>query len=479
MQKLNTLFLAEQMHGKLIGDNIPINGIFNILKDSKKGDVVIRHRIDQAGVDIASVREVSCLITQNPTKEAIETCKELDLPLIICDKIELANAFAIRWAVENFARDALRIVVTGTNGKSTTTHMIYKILKFAGYQTYTNTDSKSEFNTLIDPMVAKQIAEFSGKIEAMVVEVSEVQGWMDRIMENHAHMMTSSLNPQILVFTNVSLDHVELVNSIEDAYKEISGTVKGFHGDYAILNADDPLIKKMGKLMPPQVKSIFYGTGSIIENRDKGICYNGNILLPKDELPFKSPHFIQNTMASISTAITLNINFNIIRKAVKSYQPLKRRFSIISHSPLIIDDYAHNPDGIRATITSSAKLAKGKLYLVTAIRGSRGEIINKVNAQAISNVLKGVNHLIIITSSADVVDQANLVRPSEKKIFIQTIEEEGLNYKYIKNIYDSLEYIIKISSSDDTILLIGAQGMDPAQDVLNKIKNENKNIMMK
>ena len=74
-------------------------------------------------------------------------------------------------------------MVTGTNGKSTTTHMIYTILQEAGYTTYTNTDSLSEFNTLIDPMVAKQIAEFPDKMDAMVIEVSEVQGWMDRIMK--------------------------------------------------------------------------------------------------------------------------------------------------------------------------------------------------------------------------------------------------------------------------------------------------------
>ena len=66
--------------------------------------------------------------------------------------------------------------------------------------TYTNTDAKSEFNTLIDPVVAKQIAEFEHlngeKIEAMVVEVSEVQGWLDKLMKDHARLMTSAVDPQ-------------------------------------------------------------------------------------------------------------------------------------------------------------------------------------------------------------------------------------------------------------------------------------------
>lgn len=193
------------------------------------------------------------------------------------------------------------------------------------------------------------------------------------------------------------------------------------------------------------------------------------MVLDGDELPFKSSHFIQNTIAAISVGIALNIDPSVIRKAVKSYQPLDRRFSILSKKPLIIDDFAHNPDGIRATIQSAAQLAGGKLYLVSAIRGSRGDIINKVNAEAITEGLKDVDHLLIITSSADVVDQANLVHPSEKKIFIQSLEEKGLNYVFKETLRDALKYVLQASGDNDTILLIGAQGMDPAKYVLKKI----------
>ncbi len=468
--ELTTLYLADHVNGKLIGDNTHINGIFNILKDSKKGDVVIRHRIDENGVEIAFKKGVSCIITQNPTVNAIKTAKLLSFPLIICDKIELANAFALKWAVEKFAGDVPCIVVTGTNGKSTTTHMIYTILQEAGYNTYTNTDSQSEFNSLIDPMVAKQIAEFPNRIDAMVIEVSEVQGWMDRIMENHAQLMTSNLNPQVLVFTNVALDHIGLVNSIEESFNEISGALKGFNGDYVILNYNDPLIRSMSNLVPSSAEVLFYGSGSALEFQDEGIYYNENFILSKDELPFKSPHFIQNTLAAVGVAIALKIDHDIIKKAVSSYEALNRRFSVLCESPLIIDDFAHNPDGIRATIKSAAQLANGNLYLVSAIRGSRGDSINQINAEAIVEGLKGINHHLVITSSVEIVDHANLVQSSEKKIFIETLDKNNLNYAYYEELHDALRYVVESSKEDDTILLIGAQGMDPAGEVLKKIK---------
>lgn len=469
MKDLTTTYLANKIQGKLIGEDFPVKGIFNILKDSQKGDVVIRHRIDDVGVRIASEKEVSCIITQDISKNAVEFARKINLPIIICDKIEYANAFALKWALEEYASNTLRIVVTGTNGKSTTTHMIYTILKEAGYHTYTNTDSLSEFNTLIDPMVAKQIAEFPGKMDAMVVEVSEVQGWMDRIMKDHAHHMTSTIDPQMVVLTNVALDHIGLVNSIEEAYNEIAGAIRDFQGEYVVLNNEDPLIKKMGNSVSSSVNVSYYGKGSSLEFRSGGIFNEDKMIIDEVELPFKSPHFIQNTLAAVQAGIILKVPNEIIARAIASYKPLKRRFTILSESPLIIDDFAHNPDGIKATIKSSAQRTHGTLYLVTAIRGSRGEVINRVNAEAVAEGLKDIDYKLIITSSVEVVNEANLVRPSEKKVFQDVMDRNGIKYAFFEKLDDALKCAVESSQTIDTILLIGAQGMDPAEELLKEI----------
>jgi len=68
------------------------------------------------------------------------------------------------------------------------------------------------------------------------------------------------------------------------------------------------------------------------------------------------------------------------------------------------------------------------------------------------------------------VDQANLVQPSEKRVFIETLDKNDLNYIFYEELFDALKYVVESSKNDDTILLIGAQGMDPAKEVLKKIK---------
>jgi len=466
MKELTTVQLAQKCQGKLIGNNRVVMGIFNILKDAGEGDMVVRHWIDETGVEIASQKGVSCVITQDARGNALKIAQKLDVPLILTERIELINAFAISWALEVYAPNTLKVVVTGTNGKSTTTHMIHTILKEAGYTAHTNTDSESEFNTLIDPMVAKQIAEFEGDLEAVVLEVSEVQGWEDRNMDDHAHLMTSAIQPQVVVLTNVALDHIGLVNSLEESSREISSALKGFNGDYVVLNHDDPLIRDMESLVPSDSQVIFYGSRTNVEFRNEGIFHRETLLIPLENLPFKSPHFIQNTLAAVSTALALKIRPEVIRRAVSSYQPLKRRFTVLGTEPLIIDDFAHNPDGIRATVKSAADLASGKFYLVCAIRGSRGESLNRLNAQAVAESIKELDYELILTSSQDVVDGANWVKPSEKKVFIEVLQKEGIKYTHYDTLTDALKNALKSAQNYETILLIGAQGMDPASDVL-------------
>ncbi|WP_425438283.1 Mur ligase family protein [Methanobacterium alcaliphilum] len=475
---MDVLTLSQQIKGKLIGNNKPINGFFNLLSDAKEGDVVIRHWVDETGIKIASEKNVSCFITQDPRGTAQKIAEELNLSLIIVDKIELANAFALKWTINEFARDSVRLVVTGTNGKSTTTHIIYNILKEGGFNVFTNTDSKSEFNTLIDPMVAKKLGDYcqdingyNSQLDYVVIEVSEVQGWFDKVMHDHALLMTRAIQPEVVVITNVAMDHIGLVNSIEEAFKEISGAIKALDKGCAILNQEDPQVMDMQQFLSQDSEIFTYGNNSKLQYKDHGIFYKDNLFLERSRLPFTSSHFIQNTLAAISACIYLEIPMDIIKRGVYNYKPLKRRFSILNTSPTIIDDFAHNPEGIKATIKSTAEITSGKLWIVCAIRGSRGDEINLINSKALVEAINEIHNLeinLIITNSAEAVDQNNTVKNHENRIFVNALENSKVNYSFYKRLDDSLRQVLLLADENDTILLIGAQGMDTAEKILNR-----------
>ena len=498
--------LAKDISGTIVGANDfyskkGFSGVFNVLNDSKEGDIVIRHWINEEGIKIASKKNIACLITENPQGNSADLAKDLNFPIIIVDKIEIANAFALKWTINEFTPDSKKIVISGTNGKSTTTHMIFHILKSNGANVFTNTDSKSEYNTLIDPMISKLISDQilynnPSKLEYLIIEASEVQGWLDKLMKNHAYLLTEAINPNSIIITNVAMDHIGLVNSIEEVFEETSGVVKALNKGVALLNYDDDLVKSMKDFTKEGIEVFFFSTSNheeftsssnLIENKflnfdpvKEAIIYDNEEILTLDELPFKTNHFIQNTVAAIAGCISLNLPIDNIVKGVKSYIPLKRRFSRIHENPLIIDDFAHNPDGIKATVNAVYNLAKDSnsndntVWVICAIRGSRGEEINKLNAESLANAISNINNSstkkdrikIILSSSDDVVDNANIVKDFEREVFENILNKKNISFTHYFNLGDALSKVYDLANKEDIILLIGAQGMDPAKSLL-------------
>ena len=175
---------------------------------------------------------------------------------------------------------------------------------------------------------------------------------------------------------------------------------------------------------------------------------------------------------------------------VKTYMPLKRRFTRLYDEPIVIDDFAHNPDGIKNTVRATYDLAeqldKDDVYIACAIRGSRGETLNGLNSQALAEVIKELRHrnddliekdsnvkkreiYLTLSSSVDLVDHLNFVEDFEKDIFFANLDNERIKYNHFEKLYDALGYIMETATKDDLVLLIGAQGMDPASDVLKDI----------
>ncbi|WP_406531776.1 Mur ligase family protein [Methanobrevibacter sp.] len=470
--------LVNSINGKLVGNDefFSIDGFtgkFTFLNNAHTGDIVIRHWIDEVGVKLAFDKNIAALITQTPKNGALEMAEKLNFPLIITDKIELANAYALQHTIEKFSPNSTNVVITGTNGKSTTSHLIYHIIKTAGYHVLTNTDSESEFNTLIDPMVSKLISDeviANGDLDYLVIEISEVQGWLGNLMKNHAALMSKAIKPKVGVITNIAMDHIGLVNSIDEVFDEITAVPEAIGDGICVLNHDDELVMKL------DAKNPFYTSMSEIDSENavyydgEGIIYNGNRILTNDELPFNSYHFIQNILSAIGACISLGLEMEDIINGVKSYKALNRRFAKLNDKPLIYDDFAHNPDGIKATISETIKLLPPNktLYVVCSIRGSRGVEINKLNVEAIVESMDD-NIKLILSSSNDVVNDLNFVEDEEREVFFDTLKENSIDFIHYDNLEDCLRQTYEKAEIDDIILLIGAQGMDPAESLLKDI----------
>jgi UDP-N-acetylmuramate--alanine ligase/UDP-N-acetylmuramoyl-L-alanyl-D-glutamate--2,6-diaminopimelate ligase len=146
-------------------------------------------------------------------------------------------------------------------------------------------------------------------------------------------------------------------------FDEIKAVPQAIGEGITVLNHDDELVRKL------DAKNPFYTSMSKIE-MDNSVYFNGDAIIYKsdsilsiNELPFTGNHFIQNILSAIGACISLGISIEDIADGVKTYKALNRRFAKLNDEPLIYDDFAHNPDGIKSTISETLKLLPEKVCL--------------------------------------------------------------------------------------------------------------------
>ena len=137
----------------------------------------------------------------------------------------------------------------------------------------------------------------------------------------------------------------------------------------------------------------------------------------------------------------------------------------------VVDDTALNPGSIDAVFEAVKQLpAAGRIVLVTAIRGNRGTVINRENA---AQFVKWGNFFnierIIVSSSHSHIDSLNYVTAEEETAFLKTLSQANFSFAHFRELPDAISYALTMLKAGDLLLLLGAQGMDPAGSILDTL----------
>ncbi|HIE59664.1 MAG TPA: UDP-N-acetylmuramate--L-alanine ligase [Persephonella sp.] len=238
------------------------------------------------------------------------------------------------------------IAISGSHGKTTTTSMIGSILGKTGY----------------DPtvVIGGKLASYGsnaklGRGDFLVAETDESDGSFLK------------LSPTIVSINNIDLEHIGFYTNLDDiknAFINFANKVP-FYGAVAV-NLDD---KNTAEIIPEiEKKVIKFG----IENKNADVVAHSLKLLNgrykfkindfgEIHLSIPGKHNIYNALASITIATELNIPFCVIKETLENFKNASRRFEIKLKSPfVVIDDYAHHPSEIRATINSAREMFPNK-----------------------------------------------------------------------------------------------------------------------
>ncbi|MBM7615909.1 Mur ligase family protein [Alkaliphilus hydrothermalis] len=403
---------------------------------------------------------------------------------------ELCNQFY------QYPAEKLKVIgVTGTNGKTTTTHLIYETLKKAGVSVGIIGTLNIRINDIIyETNLTTPIAEDVCRYLAMMVE----QNVEVVVMEVSSHGLKNhrvhGIKFDVAIHTNIEKDHMNFHKTFDDYLKTKKKLFDQLApGKMAIINFDD--VNSLRLLEDnDHIMVITYGlntkstiTASSIDC-DCNISFNycmqrGITTLSGVELdPFEYPvdvkllgkHNVYNSLAAITCCLMLDVSIDDIAKALEDFKSLARRMEVIYQKEYtVIDDFCHNPASYQAVLESIQSMQYKNLYIINAIRGNRGEEVNKDNAEVLAQwaaLLKAKE--LCITASRDYCGRADNVSNTERDAFLDVINDLGISYRYEEKLEDSIAKTIKQLEKNDLILLLGSQGMDKAKELFLKMMKD-------
>lgn len=409
--------------------------------------------------------------------------EQVPVPQYLVRDSRLALAALADSFYEHPSRQLTLTGVTATNGKTSTTYMINRIFEAHGLQT-----------GLIGTVIIKTGSRIRAA-ELTTPESLDLQGYFHEMVEekvSHAVMEVSSSGLELnrvacvdfntVVVNNISREHIDLHGSFEAYYKAKSRLVREAGPDqWAVLNLDCPYTAAL--IDQTEAKVFTYGLKNdsaecLVRNLDlsSGRAHFSVELTPaapekvraaqphtfQIELSVLGLHSVYNAMAAILVALVHDIPATTIQKALNSFRGVERRFELIFEDNFkVIDDHFANSGNIDVTLETLQLMDYKKLHLVYAIRGSRGVIVNRENAEAIVRWAAKLGlDTVIATTSTDYVGPKDIVTKEELEAYKEVLKDKGLHTEIYPTLEEAISRGLAAAEAGDLVLLAGCQGMD-------------------
>lgn len=257
-------------------------------------------------------------------------------------------------ALSRLMQDKTVITVTGSHGKTTTTSLISCLLLEAGL-----------FPTVAIGGILKNIDTNAcfGNGKFFVAEADESDGSF------------LYYKPKYSIITNIDREHLDYYKNLKNETKAFAEFLnKTEEGGCVFCCADD--VNLMNILKDYKNRRILFG---LKDNADifpknielKGLisefdCFYKNKFIDRFELPLGGRHNISNALSVIALGIELGIDLKIIKKALAGYKGAQRRLEVKfkDNDITLIDDYAHHPTEIKATLDALKYLNPNRIIAV-------------------------------------------------------------------------------------------------------------------
>ena len=348
------------------------------------------------------------------------------------------------------------VAVGGTSGKSTVTGMIGWILHACHRQpTVMNGAVMKNFVTPSAPFASALV----GDPELFVSEVDESDGSI------------ALYRPEIAVLTNISLDHKEM-DELRQLFAHFLNASRK-----AVLNLDDPEVRALSSTVPED-KVIGYGfdapsadfMGKDLQMKPNGLSFAVQAEGERHEVELAVPgrHNASNALAAIAAARALGVPVQDAAAALARFEGLRRRLETVGEAGgvTVIDDFAHNPDKIAASL-ATVRAHPGRLLIMFQPHGF-GPLTKMGDelAEAFENGMAPGDRLYL----PDPVYQGGTVERTRGSDWLA--EKVGTSAQHLPDRAKIADALVAEAKPGDRILIMGARDdtlIDFARELLERL----------
>ena len=279
------------------------------------------------------------------------------------------------------------IGITGTNGKTTVTHLIQKIFEENGQKCALIGTLGYKLSSGGEYRDAKHTTPQAPELQATLRMIKDVEKIDNVVMEVSSHALDQNrvggcrFNGAVL--TNLTQDHLDYHITMDNYFEAKALLFKGLkEGNFAVINADDNYAERFLGVVPEGVRKYTYGVKNNADIMAKNIEFSMNgaefTLCTKDgefpvNLHMNGMFSVYNVLAAVTTAAALGIDIETSIKALQNVKGVAGRFEVVVKKPLVIVDYAHTPDGLENVLNSAREITPkdGRLICLFGCGGDR------------------------------------------------------------------------------------------------------------
>ena len=311
------------------------------------------------------------------------------------------------------------IAVSGTHGKTTTTSMVSLIL------------DRAKLEPTI--LVGGNLAEIGGNVKVGHSRyfITEACEYMDSFL---------SLKPKIEIILNIDSDHLDYFKDIDhivssfDKFAQLvpaSGTIIAYDANPFV----NQVIRDLDNVVTFGLSENCDYYAANIQFNEEGmpafdVCHDGQ-LLSRVQLAVPGEHNILNALAAFTCACALGVEPQLTKETLERYHGTQRRFDIVGTTAKgvkIVDDYAHHPTEIKATLSASENVPHNKLWCIfqphtytrtIALFDEFAEAFEKADKLILAEIYAAREKNIYKISSAQLAEKIKETHPHKEVLFME------------------------------------------------------------